>query len=299
MSEAGESFGPAVAANGVMQNLNASSWHRVARTAGWNAARRLWTCTWESALIRTTVVVLAILATLMALPLCTRRVPWQGFLGGDHLSFFLPLKVFYARCLVQGDSFEWMPGIYGGFFLAGEGQTGPYHPLHLLLYRWFPVDVAYDLELVLPFIAMPLGFGLFLRKYMNLAGACMGAVLITYSAQFAGTIEHPLITETLAHIPWLLLFIQKVVEAPTSRTRWWACLVLALLTASELLFGHPQMVWQSLLIEMCLAAYLLVASPRVGAFGRRSGEQNCWGRAWPPFSCLRPITICSAPIVPE
>ena len=35
-----------------------------------------------------------------------------------------------------------MPGLFGGFYVVGEGQLGGYHPLHWLLYRTLPLDRA-------------------------------------------------------------------------------------------------------------------------------------------------------------
>ena len=93
-------------------------------------------------------VVAALLATILlftaclALPMLCGRIPVHGDLG----LLELPMRNFYARCLKQGDAFDWTPGIFGGYFVGGEGQQGFYHPLHWLLYRWLPVPVAFTLD---------------------------------------------------------------------------------------------------------------------------------------------------------
>ena len=180
----------------------------------WIAARRPSGDRWETGLVCTTIVTLLVLALLGSLPLWTRRVSW--FM--DHASLFLPMKMFYARCLARGEAFDWMPDIFAGFFVTGVGEVGSYHPLHWLLYRWLPLDIAYNLEVALPFLLMPLGCALFLRKYVSPAGAWLGAALLTFSTQFASTIDLPHFMAIFAHIPWMLLLIQTLVDGPAGRT---------------------------------------------------------------------------------
>ncbi len=86
---------------------------------------------------------LAALASFAALaaPFFWGRV----YVADDLGEFHLPVRNFYAEQLRRGESFDWMPGLYGGFYVAAEGQLGAYHPLHLLAYRWLPLGAAFDL----------------------------------------------------------------------------------------------------------------------------------------------------------
>ena len=49
------------------------------------------------------------------------------------------VRAFFAEQLARGEPFDWMPQLYSGFYLTGEGQGGTYHPWHLLLYRCLPL----------------------------------------------------------------------------------------------------------------------------------------------------------------
>lgn len=58
----------------------------------------------------------------------------------------MPARAFYQECLRHGDSFLWMPQLFCGFYVRGEGQGGFCHPEHWLLYRFLPVSIAITLE---------------------------------------------------------------------------------------------------------------------------------------------------------
>ena len=70
----------------------------------------------------------------------------KTYAGDDLDHFHLPLRHFYWQCLQHGDAFDWLPNIFCGFYLTGEGQIGTYHPWHWLLYRWLPFEPAFNLE---------------------------------------------------------------------------------------------------------------------------------------------------------
>ena len=89
----------------------------------------------------------------------------QVYVADDLGAFHLPLRAFYTEQLGAGRPFDWMPSLFCGFYLTGEGQVGGYHPLHLLLYRWLPLPTAFDLELLLSYPLMLWGtYGLLLRR---------------------------------------------------------------------------------------------------------------------------------------
>ena len=71
-----------------------------------------------------------ILFAALAGPFFAGRIYSRNDLGAFHL----PIRAFYARQIARGEAFDWMPQIFAGFYLSGEGQAGTYHPLHLLLY---------------------------------------------------------------------------------------------------------------------------------------------------------------------
>ena len=196
-------------------------------------------------------------------PVLRGRVPVHADLG----MLLLVFRDFYARCLHQGDAFDWMPQIFGGYDLTGGGACGTYHPLNWLLYRWLPLDVAFNCEVFLPIVVLGAGTLVFLRKYINLAGACLGAIVASLSLVFMTYLHTPQMTGVLAHIPWLLAAINWAMRSPTAAQRRLASAAIALLTGSQMLLAFPQAWWYSAIATGLFAICLLV--------GQRAG----W-RAW-------------------
>ena len=80
----------------------------------------------------------------LSLPLLSGQI----LLRDDLALFHLPLRHLYAQALARGQSFLWVPEIYAGFYLHGEGQLGMLHPLHLVLYRMLPPAPSSSASLV-------------------------------------------------------------------------------------------------------------------------------------------------------
>jgi hypothetical protein len=196
---------------------------------------------------------LALLAA-MAWPLACGRVHTHDDLGGFHL----PVRAFYADRLAHGEPWDWMPQLFGGFYLTGEGQLGAYHPLHLVLYRWLPLGVAFELELVLSYPLMLAGAWLWLRRRLGRSAAVLfGAAVWTFCSFNLLRFVHPNAVAVTAHVPWLLWAIDVAATGARPRVRMLAGVAVALLTGSQLLLGYPQYVWFSLLAEAAWALLLL------------------------------------------
>lgn len=190
----------------------------------------------------------------MFLPVLTGRV----YVCDDLLNYHLPIRQFYSQCLANGDSFDWLPSLFCGFFLTGSGQAGTYHPLHYFLYRCLPLETAFNLEILVSYPFMLIGMSLFLRRRLKrIDAAWLGAIVFTFSGFCTLHFLHPNAVAVVAHIPWLLL-AQDVLLRPDASSRKWSIpaeVGIALLTGSQLLLGYPQYVWYSLLAEvsLCLA----------------------------------------------
>jgi hypothetical protein len=194
----------------------------------------------------------------MVRPAFTGEVPFTG----DLLHFHYPLRDFYARALALGQQVNWMPSLFGGFDIAGEGQLGAYHPLHWLLYRLVPLDTAFIIEIVAAYPLLFAGTWLFLRRWCAPAPAAVGAMFLAFSGFSLSHGAHPNMVGVVAHIPWLLWAIHAACGSTDwrGRARWTA--VIGLLTGSQLLLGHPQAVWFSLLIAAAYTAWMWSTSPR-------------------------------------
>ena len=197
-----------------------------------------------------------LLFAALAGPFFAGRVYTADDLGAFHL----PVRAFYAEQIARGEAHDWMPALYSGFYLTGEGQAGVYHPLHQLLYRLLPLRAALGWEYLLSYPLMMLGTWLLLRRRIGCCGgAALGALLFTFSSFNLLHFVHPNAVAVIAHIPWLLWAIDVVLLDVRRRRIALAAALIALLTGSQLLLGYPQFVWLSLLTEIAYAVFLLTA----------------------------------------
>lgn len=181
------------------------------------------------------------------------------YTADDLGAFHLPVRAFYAEQLAAGQSYDWMPQLFSGFYLTAEGQGGAYHPLHQLLYRFFSLRAALGLEYLLPYPAMMLGMWLLLRRRLGRSDAAMlGGFLFAFSTFNLLHFIHPNAVAVIAHIPWLLWAIDVVLLDARPRRVALASALIALLTGSQLLLGYPQYVWFSLMAEFSYVVFILV-----------------------------------------
>ena len=201
---------------------------------------------------------LAMLA-FMARSLVTGEIPFTG----DLLHFHYPLRDFYARQLAAGQPFDWMPGLFGGFYVVGEGQLGGYHPLHWLIYRTLPLDRAFAIELVMAYPFLFAGMWLWLRRRCGAEAAAFGAMTVTFCGFTMVHAAHPNMVGVLAHLPWMLWVLDGVAARDARRLDPRGVALLGLLLGSQLLLGHPQAVWFTGLVVAAYAAHLTASSASV------------------------------------
>lgn len=191
---------------------------------------------------------------LLARPLFAGQVYVFEDLGG----LFLPAFHQYAEALVKGNSIAWTPQYWNGFDLHADGLTGMYHPAHYLLFRFFPLAIAFNLLIVLHYAVMLPGMYLLLRRFhLTPYPALLGAFLFAFSGWNVLHHVHPNVLASVCHMPWLLLAVHTVATARERRTQHLGFLGVALLTGSQTLTAFPQMQWITTLGEAILALYLL------------------------------------------
>ncbi len=199
---------------------------------------------------RSTIAITLFCAGVMFAVMLAPALAGRVYICDDLGAFHLPLRHFYAWCLSHGEPFDWWPNLFGGFYALGEGQAGMYHPWHLALYRWLPLGVAWTVELLANYPLLFAGTFFFLRTQLRRVDAALvGAALLTFSGFTLLHFMHVNALSIIAHIPWLLFAIDRLLDAKTATRVRHAMLAIVLLTGSQLLLGYPQYVWMSLLIE--------------------------------------------------
>lgn len=168
----------------------------------------------------------------------------QVYVGDDLGEFHLPIRAFYAKQLASGEPFEWMPQLYSGFYVAAEGQLGGYHPLHWILYRAFPLAVAFNLELLASYPFLFFGTWLLLRRLTDSQPAGLyGALVFTFGSFMLLHFFHPNAIAAIAHLPWILLALEIALKTELCWQQAIAEFAIGLLIGSQLLMGYPQCVW--------------------------------------------------------
>jgi len=221
----------------------------------------------------------------------------QVYTADDLGAFHLPIRAFYADRLAAGQPYDWMPQLFSGFYLTGEGQGGPYHPLHQLLYRILPLRAALGWEYLLPYPLMMLGSWLLLRRRLGRSDAAvLGGFLFTFSSFNLVHFVHPNAIAIIAHIPWLLWAIDIVLLDSRRQHVALASALIAVLTGSQLLLGYPQYVWFSFAAELCYAVFLLTVyrySARTGCNLRDACDRcvGCTTATWPRLVIAKGIGL--------
>lgn len=194
------------------------------------------------------------------------------FYFGDIARFFFPTRVLYADALRAGRLPLWQPEILTGIPLFAEMQTGALYPLHLVLYRLLPVDLALNFDILLHLAFLGAGTFLFARvKNISTGGAVIAALALVFGGFGAARITHPNVLNVAAWLPWLLYLYEQW------RGGFWRLLMWLLLTlafAFQWLGGHPQF---ALINCVTFGVYVLAhgITGRNGEFvGRKGNEQT-------------------------
>lgn len=164
------------------------------------------------------------------------------FTQGDLSWFHLPARYLYQSAVQHGDSILWTPALWSGFPLHGEGQVGAFHPLHLVLYRFFSLTSAFNLESIASYLFAAAGMFLLLRYWsFDRTVAAFGGAAFAFSAFNVVRFNHMNAVAVVAHLPWNILFLE-VAAAATGWKRSWAFVALSCGLASQLFLGYPQYV---------------------------------------------------------
>jgi hypothetical protein len=174
------------------------------------------------------------------------------------------------------------------------------HPLHLSLYRFLPLDVAFNLEIFTTYLMALAGMRLLLRRLdLSPQASWFGAMVFAFSGFNLLHLMHLNAIAVVAHAPWLLWATHLLITSPDRRSRALAFGAFSLLLASALLIGHPQYVVIMLLPVLFLALDLTMSGADSWRLAMVSGAAIlglCMGAIqWLPTLDAVGLSVRSAP----
>ncbi len=178
------------------------------------------------------------------------------FFGALYLLFFWPLLTFkssllrgdyelqvypwmhaYAEALKAGYLPLWTPFIQSGFPLFAEGQTAMLYLPNLILFKFFPFKIAYNLLFLLHYLAGGIFMYLFaLKKKMSHEAAALVAIVFTFGSISAGGFYGVFTLRPLIWFPLALYLVDCFLESGELLPLF----ILALTQGEAWLGGYPQ-----------------------------------------------------------
>lgn len=203
------------------------------------------------------VLILLVLATF------GRAVLGGVFYIGDIFQLHLPLRTAYAEALARGTLPLWSSNVMGGYPLLAEGQLGALYPLNLLLHSLLPVPVALNVFVLLHFLWAALGVYAFTRRLRLLpAAGVLSALVYALGGFLVAHLNHVNIVAVASWLPWLFLFVDRLLTGAPGRVRPYGdAALLAITVGMVFLAGHVQIALLSLAAVGAYAIYLLAIRP--------------------------------------
>jgi hypothetical protein len=172
---------------------------------------------------------------ILLFPLILMR---EGFVLGDYGQQFYPWTFAYAQALKEGFLLLWTPLIGSGFALFAEGQSAMLYAPNLVLFKFLPFKIAYNLLFLSHFLMGGIFSYVFAKKRgMSCEGATLTAILFTFGSAYAGCFANIATMRALVWFPLSLLLTDLFIE----RRKIYIVSILALVIGQVWLSGYLQM----------------------------------------------------------
>lgn len=160
----------------------------------------------------------------------------------DILNFNYPLKSYLSDSLKNNNLPLWSSMLGNGFPVLGEAEVGAFSLINLILFRFFPTDIAFNLGYVVTFLLF--GYGMYALCYNLFASrsvALFCALIWEFSGFHAAQIPHWNHLQTLAFFPFIFLIIYRYIFLESRKE----ILLLPLLISQQIFCGHYQYVFMT------------------------------------------------------
>lgn len=157
--------------------------------------------------------------------------------ASDMINNMLPCRAAVGQALRQGEYPSWTSGIYTGFPLLAQTETGALYPTNLLLFSLLPPYVAIMIAQIMALVIAGASLYLLARQYrLPVSASLFGAGAFCLSGFFVSHLRHLSMIDAACWIPLQLLLVERLVGRSSPRAAIW----LALVWVVQLLAGHPQ-----------------------------------------------------------
>lgn|GEM_PF-5257906 len=175
------------------------------------------------------------------------------FFATDITTQSLPDRVYFATHIRNGELPLWTQGIFCGYPLFAEGQSGVFYPFFVLFILIKDANLAYDLFILLHYWIGAICFYVYLRvRLFSFWPAAFAATSLMFSAYFFSFHIYANHLSALVWIPLYLAFFEKYLQADSKRWLAAGSLVLTL----QFLAGHPQFAPMGILVGALLSTQL-------------------------------------------
>ena len=223
---------------------------------------------------------------------CAAGFVWRGLLvggglvGGDTYPYFFPQKQMMVEAFQRDDLPMWHDRTSLGYPLHAESQLGVFYPTNQILYRVFSLNTAYNVSIILHYIAaFVLTWRFALSQRLSFCSAIIAATAFVYGWFPARlSLEWSIIGGVW--FPACLWATQRFIERP-SVNRW---LVLSVCFGVHLLAGHFALAFITQLTCVCFA---LLMTPNADATSRR-----WWRSSQVALAIAFSILLASVQLIP-
>jgi len=166
------------------------------------------------------------------------------FGASDLVNLNIPLKFYLGEALREGRIPFWCKELGGGFPIFAEGQIGALYIFNIILLKFLPFAIAYNLNyLVSYFIAFLFSYFFVRGLKLSRMASTMTAVIFTFSSFIAVHLHHYNLVQAGCYLPAVFYFLEKVLREK-NKLRWSVglCIILSL----QVLTGYVYMVFITL-----------------------------------------------------
>lgn len=165
-------------------------------------------------------------------------------------------RAWWFEQLKQGHFATWCPGMFAGYPLFAETQTGPLYPPTFLLFVALPATLAFSWSVILHFALAGWGMHVLVRRFGASFWPCLlSGLTFAYSGFLITHVVHFNLLTGAALLPWALYFAAGLLDSaqrgePIPRIDFFG---LAAVAAGFFLGSHPYALFMALFATLVSA----------------------------------------------